>query len=96
MLSHTMLVLVIDFLAVDLDAGIGVAVGPAGELPEAVLVEAELVRPLEPTLELPLADDAGGVAGVLEDIAEGRGLRVKQAELDVVGAVVPAGHDLHA
>jgi hypothetical protein len=86
---------VVEFLAVDLQSGVGVPGRPAGELPEAVLVEPEVLGPVEPAAELPLAGDPRRVPGLLEEVGEGDRVRLEPAEPGVVADVVLPGHELH-
>ncbi len=65
-------------------------------LPEAGFVESEPPGQIDVMAQLPLTDNAGRVAGLLEQVAEGNRLRVDGPETDVVPHVVQAGHHLHA
>ncbi|GAH76787.1 unnamed protein product, partial [marine sediment metagenome] len=65
-------------------------------MPEAILIEAGVVGAVGGAAdELPLADDAGVVAGGFEYVGEGFFGEVEVAELDVVAGVGPAGHNLY-
>ena len=55
---------VIELLPVDLEAGIRVTRRAPRQLPQAILVKAEMLRSLEPALKLPFADHAGAIARV--------------------------------
>ena len=85
---------VVDLLAVQLQTGIRIARGTARLLPEKRFIEAEVLRqPLGLIqLQLPFTADAGGVARLLEELAERGGLGIEDAEFNVVSDIVDAGH----
>ena len=82
--------------AVELKAGIRKARRAARVLPEAVLVEAELLRQPPILAELPLAGDARGIARAAEVVRKRLRLRVHVSKIDVVPDIVDPGHELHA
>ena len=85
---------VVDRLAVELQTGIRITRGTARLLPEKRFIEAEVLRqPLGLIqLQLPFTADAGGVARLLEELAERGGLGIEDAKFDVVSDIVDAGH----
>lgn len=50
------------FGSIDFEPGIGVAARTPRQLPQAVLIKAEVTRPLKATFELPLASDRRSIA----------------------------------
>ena len=87
---------VIDLPAVDFQAGVLVAARPAVELPQAILVEAEMPRPLVTVTQLPLARDARRIARRFEQVSKRLLRRVEVAEAGVVPLVAQARHQGHA
>jgi hypothetical protein len=63
-------------------------------LPEVRFIETEPLRQVLGRAELPLARDAGGVAGLLQQMGERGDLRIDQPKLDVIAHIVDRGHQL--
>ena len=80
--------------AVDLLAAL-LGAAAARVLPQAGLVEAKVLGGILVPSELPLASDAGGVAGILDQVGEGGLLAIETTETHVIPHIVHAGHDLH-
>lgn len=64
-------------------------------LPEAGLVEPEVLRRIDLMPELPFAANSGGIARVLHEMPEGCLRAQQRAKVDVVPHVVAPRHELH-
>ena len=90
-------------LAIDLESGIEIARimslfvrMPSGVLPQAGLVETEVLGGISLLAQLPFAGYAGCVAALLQQMSKRCLVPVQDPEPHVITHVVDARHDLHA
>ena len=65
-------------------------------LPKGRFVEAQKLRQILRTTELPFSRNRCGIAGVLEQMGEGRRIGVNFPEAEIIADIVQPGHDLHS
>ncbi len=81
-------------LAVDIEPRRWIATGSTQHVPQAILIEAKVVRQRRVGTQLPLANDTRCITSIAQDVAESGFRFGQQAKLGIVTHVVFACHQL--